>query len=71
MNFELELKGFKELESTFADLARKDEKIHKATVKAGGAVLAEVINDNAPRSAIGEAPSHRRGHYCWKQDKAR
>nr|MDH3077270.1 hypothetical protein [Bacillus velezensis] len=39
MNFELELKGFRELESTFADLARKDEKIHKAAVKAGGAVL--------------------------------
>ncbi|MDG0765385.1 HK97 gp10 family phage protein [Bacillus subtilis] len=58
MNFELELKGFKELESTFADLARKDEKIHKATVKAGGAVLAEVINDNAPRSAIGGKHPH-------------
>ncbi|MGE7722542.1 HK97-gp10 family putative phage morphogenesis protein, partial [Bacillus velezensis] len=50
MNFELELKGFRELESTFADLARKDEKIHKAAVKAGGAVLAAEINEEAPRS---------------------
>ncbi|QOQ53515.1 HK97-gp10 family putative phage morphogenesis protein [Bacillus amyloliquefaciens] len=58
MNFELELKGFRELESTFAELARKDEKIHKAAVKAGGAILAAKINDEAPRSAIGGSHHH-------------
>ncbi|WP_269773946.1 HK97-gp10 family putative phage morphogenesis protein [Bacillus siamensis] len=58
MNFELELKGFRELESTFADLARKDEKIHKAAVKAGGAVLAAEINEEAPRSSIGGSHPH-------------
>ncbi|MCY8505098.1 HK97-gp10 family putative phage morphogenesis protein [Bacillus atrophaeus] len=58
MNFEIELQGFKELEATFADLARKDEKIHKAAVKAGGAVLAAEINEEAPRSDLGGSHPH-------------
>ncbi|MCY9112081.1 HK97 gp10 family phage protein [Bacillus atrophaeus] len=58
MNFQIELQGFKELEATFADLARKDEKIHKAAVKAGGAVLAAEINEEAPRSDLGGSHPH-------------
>ncbi|WFE15357.1 HK97 gp10 family phage protein [Bacillus atrophaeus] len=58
MNFEIELQGFKELEATFADLARKDEKIHKAAIKAGGAVLAAEINEEAPRSDLGGSHPH-------------
>ncbi|MCY8947971.1 HK97-gp10 family putative phage morphogenesis protein [Bacillus atrophaeus] len=58
MNFVIELQGFKELEATFADLARKDEKIHKAAVKAGGAVLAAEINEEAPRSDLGGSHPH-------------
>ena len=49
----MEMQGFKELDSYLSSLARKDEKINKATVKAGGAVLAKEIKKNAPRSNIG------------------
>lgn len=55
MKFEIEMQGFKELDSYLSSLARKDEKINKATVKAGGAVLAKEIKKNAPRSNIGGA----------------
>jgi HK97 gp10 family phage protein len=50
MNIELDLEGFKELESSLADLARESEVVHKAAVLAGANVLAKEINKEAPRS---------------------
>lgn len=58
MEFKLEGEGFQELERTFADLARKNEKINKLAVKAAGKVLAEEIQKRAPRSEIGGGHHH-------------
>lgn len=58
MKIEMEMQGFKELDSYLASLARKDEAINKAAVKAGGAILAKEIKKNAPRSNIGGSHPH-------------
>ncbi|MGG4088997.1 HK97-gp10 family putative phage morphogenesis protein [Bacillus licheniformis] len=58
MKIEMEMQGFKELDSYLASLARENESINKATVKAGGAILAKEIKKNAPRSNIGGSHPH-------------
>ncbi|MDE1421503.1 hypothetical protein P9D21_23030 [Bacillus licheniformis] len=53
MKIEMEMQGFKELDSYLSSLARKDEKINKATVKAGARFLRRKLTRMLPVPILG------------------